>query len=43
MHTGVVKAEGETGKFRTPLAKFKTLVNKNAIKPEIRGPPGNFP
>jgi hypothetical protein len=23
-------------------ANFKTLVNKNAIKPEIGGPPSNF-
>jgi hypothetical protein len=29
-----------TGKYRSPpRANFKTLVNKNAIKPEIGGPP----
>jgi hypothetical protein len=27
------------GRYRTPQANFKTLVNKNAIKPKIRGPP----
>ena len=33
------RGEGE-GKYSTPpLANFKTLVNKNAIKPEIGGPP----
>jgi hypothetical protein len=30
------------GKYRTPEANFKTLVNKNAIKPEIEGPPTQF-
>jgi len=39
MHT-----EGGRGRVNivptpTPLANFKTLVNKNAIKPEIGGPP----
>ena len=33
------RGEGE-GKYSTPpLANFKTLVYKNAIKPEIGGPP----
>jgi hypothetical protein len=40
MHTRG-EEEGE-GKYRTPQANFKILVNKNAIKPEIGGPPGNF-
>jgi hypothetical protein len=44
MHTG----EGEVGgggrvNIVPPRANFKALVNKNAIKPEIGGPPpGNF-
>jgi hypothetical protein len=29
-------------KFRTPQTNFKTLFNKNAIKPEIGGPPLAF-
>jgi hypothetical protein len=33
---------GKGGQYRTPQAKFKTLDNKNAINPKIRGPPGNF-
>jgi hypothetical protein len=37
MHTGGWGGKGE-GKYRTlPQANFKTLVNKNAIKPEIGG------
>jgi hypothetical protein len=27
-----------TGKYRTPQANFRTLININAIKPEIGGP-----
>ncbi len=40
---GVRGAKGED-KYRTPppQANFKTLVNKNAIKPEIGGPPWHF-
>ncbi len=37
MHTGWVRW-GE-GKYSTPSGKFQTLVNKNAIKPKIGGPP----
>jgi len=29
-------------KYNTPQANFKTLFNKNAIKPEIGGPPWHF-
>jgi hypothetical protein len=28
---------------QAPPANFKIIVNKNAIKLEIGGPPGNFP
>jgi len=43
MHTGEgggKGAEGEGGMVNIgpPLANFKTLVNKNAIKPKIRSP-----
>ncbi len=38
---GVGWGSGE-GKYCTPLANFKTLVNQNAIKPEIGGPPRDF-
>jgi hypothetical protein len=41
MHTEGGGGKGE-GKYRTRQANFKTLVNKNAIKPEIVGPPGYF-
>jgi hypothetical protein len=37
MHTRGVRGKGEV-KYRAPQANFKTLVNKNAIKPEIVGP-----
>jgi hypothetical protein len=34
---------GEWGHIKHPLRKiFKKLVNKNAIKPKIWNPPGNF-
>jgi hypothetical protein len=33
MHTGAGRGSG-TGKYRTPQANFKTLVNKNAINPK---------
>jgi hypothetical protein len=37
------RGEGGLVNIPHPLANFKTLVNKNAIKPEIGGPPpGNF-
>jgi hypothetical protein len=36
-----VKGKGE-GKHMIPQANFKRLVNKNAIKPEIGGPPWQF-
>jgi hypothetical protein len=41
MHTGAVWGEGE-GKHSTPQENFKSLVNKNAIKPKIGDHPGNF-
>ncbi len=48
MHTVLVGGKGGIGegKYRTPApppqANFKTLVNKNTIKPEIRRPPWQF-
>jgi hypothetical protein len=43
VHTGV-RGGRVTDKYRTlPQANFKTLVNKNEIKPEIGDSPGNFP
>jgi hypothetical protein len=47
-HRGEGEGEGGGGRGRIniipPLANFKILVNKNAIKPEIGDPPppGNF-
>jgi len=43
-HKCTQRSEGEgEGKYTSPPANFKTIVNKHAIKPEIGGdPPGNF-
>jgi hypothetical protein len=42
MHTRRGEGGKGEGKYRTPHANFKTLVNKIAIKPEIGEPPGSF-
>jgi hypothetical protein len=41
IHTGGEVGGGREGRVNIvpPQANFKTLVNKNAIKPKIEGPP----
>jgi hypothetical protein len=40
--TSAIDEHGLGGNIGTPKANFKTLGNKNTIKHEIGGPPGNF-
>jgi len=40
--TSAIDEHGLGGNIGTPKANFKTLGNKNTIKNEIGGPPGNF-
>jgi hypothetical protein len=42
MHTGGVRGVRGGDETAPPRQIFEKLVNKNAIKPKIGGPPGNF-